>query len=230
MKISAWTYSALGLVSAAVLLSGCLIVQAPVIYEEAKRDTPYDAIIVPGVPYQDQGMADIMNFRVRWAKKLYDEGITKNVIFSGGAVYTPYVEGKIMALMGEKIGIPKEHIFVEDKAEHSTENMYYSYLLAKKLGFEHVAVASDAYQTFMLSEVHERFGLYGMEFLPMKNSFMRHVDKAPILIDPTSARVSDFVALPERQSFTERLRGTRGKNVKEQIRKLQEEAENLGTR
>lgn len=215
---------------ATLVLPGCIVIQAPVIYEEAKRDVPYDVIIVPGVPYQDQGMADVMNFRVRWAKKLYDEGIAKNIIFSGGAVYTPYVEGKIMALMGEKIGIPKQHIFVEDKAEHSTENMYYGYLLAKKLGFERIAVASDPYQSFMLSEVHERFRLYGMDFLPMKTSFLKRVDKTPIAIDPTSARVSDFVALPERQSFSERLRGTRGKYVKEQMRKLQEEAENLGTK
>lgn len=217
-------------VLAALLLPGCIIVQAPVIYEEAKRDVPYDAIIVPGVPYQDKGMADVMNFRVRWAKLLYDEGIAKNVIFSGGAVYTPYVEGKIMALMGEKIGIPKEHIFVEDKAEHSTENMYYGYLLAKKLGFENIAVASDPYQSFMLSEVHERFHLYGIGFLPMKTSFLKQVDKTPIGIDPTSARVTDFVALPERQSFAERLKGTRGKYVKQQIRQLQEDAENLGTK
>lgn len=230
MKMSSVVRLMVLCIPAALLLPGCIILQTPVIYEEARRDVPYDAIIVPGVPYRDQGMVDIMNFRVRWAKHLYDEGMTKNVIFSGGAVYTPYVEGKIMALMAEKIGIPKEHIFVEGKAEHSTENMYYSYLLAQKLGFEHVAVASDAYQTFMLSEVHERFKLYGMEFLPMKNSFMRHVDKTPIVIDPSSARVKDFVALPERQSFGERLRGTRGKYVKEQIRKLEEEAENFGTK
>ena len=206
----------------ACLLSGCIIIQTPVIYEEARHDVPYDAIIVPGVPYKDSGMADIMNFRVRWAKHLYDEGMAHNVIFSGSAVYTPYIEGKIMALMAEKIGIPKEHIFVEDKAEHSTENMYYGYLLAKKLGFSHIALASDQYQTFMLSGVNEKFKLYDIEFLPMKISFMREADKTPIPIDPTLAFVRDFVALPERQSFAERFRGTQGKYVQQQIKKLQD--------
>lgn len=211
-----------GILFIACVFQGCIILQTPVIYEEAKRDVPYDVIIVPGVPYRDKGMADIMNFRVRWAKHLYDEGITKNVIFSGGAVYTPYTEGKIMALMGEKIGIPKEHIFVESRAEHSTENMYFSYLMAKEMGFNNIAVASDQYQTFMLSEVHERFKLYGLGFLPMKMSFMKSVDKTPILINPQEAFVKDFVALPERQSFAERLKGTRGKYVKQEIKKKQE--------
>lgn len=230
MKITVRFHAAVLAVLTAFVLPGCIVVQAPVIYEEAKHDVPYDVIIVPGVPYADSGMAPVMNFRVRWAKKLYDEGITRNVIFSGGAVYTPYVEGKIMALMGEKIGIPKEHIFVEGKAEHSTENLYYGYLLAKKLGFESIAVASDPYQSFLLSEVYERFKLYGVDFLPITFSFLKRVDKTPIPIDPAPARVNGFVALPERQSFAERFRGTRGKYVKEQIRKMQEDAENLGTK
>jgi len=212
-----------------LLLPGCILVQAPVYYGEAKRSQPYDVIIVPGVPYQDSSLSSIMTFRIRWAKHLYDAGLTKNVIFSGGAVYTPYVEGKIMAMMAEKIGLPKEHIFVEDKAEHSTENLYYSYLLAKKLGFGNIAVASDQYQTFLLSEVHERFKIYNIGFLPMKNSFMRNPDnKVPINIDPGPAFVQNFVAITTRQSFAERFRGTRGKYVKEQIKKIQRE-EQSGT-
>ena len=204
---------------AAFLLSGCIVVQTPVIYEEAKRDIPYDVVIVPGVPYQDAGMADIMNFRVRWAKHLMDEGITKHIIFSGGAVYTPYVEGKIMALMAEKLGIPTERIFVESKAEHSTENMYYGYILAKKLGFERIGLASDQYQSFMLEVVHERFKLYDLGFIPIKPTFMRDVDKTPIQIDASQARVTDFVALPDRQTFADRFKGTRGKYVKEEIKR-----------
>lgn len=216
--------------SAVWLLQGCVVLQAPVTYHEAKRNTPYDAVIVPGVPYEDGALAPIMNLRVRWAKQLYDDGITRNVIFSGSAVYTPYVEGRIMALMAEKIGIPKEHVFVEDKAEHSTENLYYGYLLAQKMGFKDVALASDPYQTFLLSEVSERFHLYGVGFLCMTNHFIRHADKTPITINPTPALRSNFVALPQRQSFAERFRGTRGKYVREQIKKNREDAENMGTR
>jgi hypothetical protein len=215
------------LLVSALILQGCLIVQTPVIYEEAKRDKPYDVIIVPGVPYQDAGMVDIMNFRVRWAKHLMDQGITKHIIFSGGAVYTPYVEGKIMALMAEKLGVPTERIFVEGKAEHSTENMYYGYVLAKKLGFERIGLASDQYQSFMLEVIHERFKLYDLGFIPIKPTFMRDVDKTPIQIDASSAKVTDFVALPDRQSFADRFKGTRGKYVQEEIKRNEAEA---GTR
>ena len=54
-------------------------------------------------------------------------GMAKNVMFSGSAVYTPYYESKIMALYAEAIGIPKERIYIETEAEHSTENIFYSY-------------------------------------------------------------------------------------------------------
>lgn len=227
MKFRSIIYVIAILLGTSFILQSCLIVQTPVIYQEAKRAEPYDVIIVPGVPYKDKGMADIMNFRVRWAHQLYSEGITKNVIFSGSAVYTPYVEGKIMALMGEALGIPKENIFVEDKAEHSTENMYYSYLMARKLGFTRIAVASDQYQSFMLHEVYERFKLYGLEFIPIPTSFMKNSDKTPILINPETAFVKDFIALPDRQSFADRFKGTRGKYVKEEIKRSEAE---FGTR
>ena len=91
-----------------------------------------------------------MKGRVYWSKYLYDKGITKNVIYSGSAVYTPYVEGKIMALYAIALGIPEENVFSETMAEHSTENVYYSYKLARKLGFERIALATDQFQAKML--------------------------------------------------------------------------------
>src|SRR5947207_556375 len=110
----------------------------------------FDVIIVPGMPFQNNQWRGIMKERVYWSKYLYDKGIAKNVIYSGAAVYSPYYEGKIMALYAEALGIPKEHIYSEIKAEHSTENIYYSYKLAKKLGFKRIALASDAFQTKLL--------------------------------------------------------------------------------
>lgn len=196
------------------LLSSCLILQSGMQYREARKDGGYDVIIVPGVPYQDTGYGSVMEMRIRWAKYLFDNGVARNVIFSGGAVYTPYVEGRIMALKAREIGMPAAHVFAEEKAEHSTENLYYGYLLARRLGFSRIALASDPFQTFMLSEVHERFKLYEVGFLPMPVSFMREVDKTNIHIDPVSARVKHFTPLPERETASERFRGTMGRNVK----------------
>ena len=108
-------------------------------FQQAKKNAPYDAIIVPGVPHDGKSWSSIMNIRVSWADYLYKKGITKNIIFSGGAVYTKYSEAKIMAEYGKALGIPEEHIFTDTNAEHSTENVYYSYLIAKKQGFKKIA-------------------------------------------------------------------------------------------
>ena len=69
--------------------------------------------------------------------------MTKNIIFSGGAVYTKYTESAIMKLFAIEMGIPEENIFIEERAEHSTENVFYSYYIAKDLNFKKLAVASD---------------------------------------------------------------------------------------
>lgn len=180
-----------------------------------KKNTPYDAIIVPGVPYEDSTMGRVMTARVAWAAFLYKSGIAKNVIFSGAAVYTPYIEAKIMALMGEKIGIPRQNIFTEEKAEHSTENMYYGNLIAKQHGFKRVAVASDPFQTFMLGEFNERIKLFDMGFLPFKSNLIKDVvETTDWTIDPSSARVENFVPITARLSLAERIKGTGGKNVR----------------
>jgi uncharacterized SAM-binding protein YcdF (DUF218 family) len=180
-----------------------------------KKNIPYDAIIVPGVPYEDSTMGRVMTARVAWAAFLYKSGIAKNVIFSGSAVYTPYIEAKIMAMMGEKIGIPKKNIFTEEKAEHSTENMYYGNLIAREHGFKRVAVASDPFQTFMLGEFNEKIKLYDMGFLPFKSNLIKDVvETTDWSIDPSSAKVENFVPITARLSLAERIKGTGGKNVR----------------
>ena len=107
------------------------------LFSEAKHQI-YDVIIVPGVPFENNNWSDAMKNRVYWSKYLYDHGIAKNIIYTGSAVYSPYYEAEIMALYGEALGIQKHNIFTETKAEHSTENVYYSYKKAKKIGFKKV--------------------------------------------------------------------------------------------
>jgi vancomycin permeability regulator SanA len=100
-------------------------------------NAPYDAVIVPGIAYDTaKQQTNGFNARIIWAKKLYERGVTKNIIFSGAACYSPYVEGKAMKLIAEAMGVPAENVFAETKAEHGKENVYYSWLMAQKLGFK----------------------------------------------------------------------------------------------
>src|SRR5205085_10916069 len=78
----------------------------------------FDAIIVPGIAIKDGQWNSTMKARVIWSWILYSAGVTKNVIYSGGAVYSPYKEAVIMGLYAQKLGIPKEHIFYDTAARH----------------------------------------------------------------------------------------------------------------
>lgn len=176
-------------------------------------DAPYDAIIVPGVPFQDSTWSKTMEARVKWSYFLYQNGYTKNVIYSGSAVYTAYTEAKIMALYAEGMGIPKEHIFIEDRAEHSTENVYYSYQVAKKEHFDHIALATDPFQTNSLRSFIKKFE-FPIALIPIiEDTLIQHPVPTP-KIDPSSAMVEGFVSIVERESFGKRLKGTMGQNIR----------------
>ena len=202
--------------------SSCMMLQADAMLRHAKADGPFDAVIIPGVPYQDSSLEDMMHLRVRWAVYLYENGIAKNLIFSGSAVYTPYYESKVMGAMAHKLGVPTQNIFFENKAEHSTENLYYGYHLAKSLGFQRIALASDPLQTYLLSEANESLKVDDISFLPFNRSFIRaNSSKDKIIVDVEKAKVQvleEFIALPDRKTPTQRFKGTLGRKIKNEIR------------
>jgi uncharacterized SAM-binding protein YcdF (DUF218 family) len=185
-------------------------------YEQAKAEKPFDVIIVPGVPYKEGEVNEVMKMRVFWAKHLYDSGFTNNIIFSGSSVYSPYVEGVVMKIMADSLGIPADHTFSETKAEHSTENVYYSWKMAKSMGFDKIALATDPYQAGLLRSFTKKY-CPGVKSIPVIFGTMDIGNKKLPVIDTRSAYIKDFVSIMLRQGFWERLRGTRGKRVKEEI-------------
>lgn len=178
----------------------------------------YDIVLVPGVPFEKGKWSYTMKGRVYWAKYLYDNGITKNIMFSGSSVYSPYYEGMIMALYAEALGVPKNNIFYEIRAEHSTENAYYSYHLAKKLGFTKIAVASDPFQTKSLKKFSHKKLSRDIGMIPMVVDTMKVLQ--PFMIDPEidfkKAFNENFISLKKREGFFKRLRGTMGYNIKKE--------------
>ena len=172
----------------------------------------YDAIIIPGVPFTDSVWDLTMQMRVLWGIHLYNNGTTKKIIMSGNAVYSPYVEAKIMKLYAIAHGVPEDDIIVEDRAQHSTENAWYGYKLAKKLGLKHIALATDPFQTRMLY----RFGkkrLKDLEYLPVLFDTLKTLQHSNPEINYLAIKISEFIPITETQSFWYRLRGTAGKHI-----------------
>jgi uncharacterized SAM-binding protein YcdF (DUF218 family) len=178
-------------------------------------DKTYDVIIVPGVPFENSQWSRTMKARVYWSKYLYDNGIARNIMYSGSAVYTPYCEAEIMALYARELGIPESHIYTETKAEHSTENIYYSYRKAKSLGFEKIALASDPFQTKLLKRFTRIRVSREVSLIPFVIDTLKKLE--PEMTDPSinyqRAFKNDFVSIMERENFWKRLKGTRGRNL-----------------
>jgi hypothetical protein len=186
-------------------------------YRQAAADSlKVDAIIVPGLAFKNKNWPTLMKRRVLWSWILYKNGITKHVIYSGNAVYTPHREAYIMGLYAQKLGIPRKDIFYDTAAEHSIENVYYSYLIAKKQGFHSIALATDRYQTgFLKRSVRKKFRT-PIHLIPVfKDSVDKYVHLDPV-IDTNKALVKNpenFRSIRERYPFIHRWRGTHGFNI-----------------
>lgn len=185
--------------------------------KKARRNGPYDLVVVPGVPLENGQWSRTMKFRIYWAKYLYDQGIVKNFMFSGSAVSTPYTEAEVMSIYAVALGIPAEVIHLETKAEHSTENIFYGYKKARSLGFKSIALASDPYQAYLLRKFTKEKVDPSIAIIPMDRAIMRKMESSfwEPEIDFESIRLTDFTPLSERQSYAERRRGTRGLRIDE---------------
>ena len=183
------------------------------LYNDAIETSPYDAIIVPGFPFENNEWDRIMRVRVVWATYLYKKGYANNIIFSGSAVYSPYYESKIMALYAEKLGVKKENIYTETKAEHSTENIYYSYKLAKILNMNKVAIATDTYQSKMVESFIKKKMNNKVDFFPIQYEILEKIDTMDVTIDPSTAFKQNFISIKEREGYWKRFQGTLGKNI-----------------
>ncbi|WP_090662513.1 ElyC/SanA/YdcF family protein [Parafilimonas terrae] len=176
-----------------------------------------DIIIVPGIPFDTAAgkWGDIMKARVYWSKYILDNGIAKNVMYSGSSVYTPYYEARIMALYAEAIGIKKKNIYTETLAKHSTENIYYGYQKAKQLGFKKIGLATDPFQAKMLTSfVHKKVSpdvvIIPIIFDTLKAMEPQMIDPA---IDYSKAYNKDFIPITKSENFWQRMQGTMGKRI-----------------
>ena len=209
-------------IAATFLLSAIMLLQACSFSDKATRQyyekassKSYEMIAVPGVPFTEAGWDSTMKARVYWAKHLYDKGIAKNIMFSGASVGSPYFEGEIMALYAIAIGIPKEHVYSEIKAKHSTENLYYVFLKSKKMGFTHIALATDPFQAKQLRKFAKKRIGEDVGIIPIVFDTLRKMQ--PFMINPEidykKAYDINYMSLKSQESFWKRLRGTMGKNI-----------------
>jgi len=175
------------------------------IYKQALSQAPFDVIIVPGIPYLNGRPNYMLNVRMHWALTLYNRGLAHNIIFSGGAVHSPYVEGKAMQIIADSLGLPPDHLFCETKAEHSNQNILLGWQLARQLGFKKIALATDAFQAYFLRDFMEKNAPEMMQ-LPLAPDSTNYYNQPLPVIDASSAKVDNFVPLEKRESWWTRFK------------------------
>lgn len=168
-------------------------------YNRNVLNGPFDVVIVPGLPYDTANINPMLKARILWAKELYHNGVARNIIFSGSAVHSPYVEAVVMKMMADTLGIPHQHTFIEAKALHTYENIAYGIELANQMGFKKIAVATDPIQAILMQK-YKRDNNYDIHLLPFSMTAMPMYYKTPVpTINHQLAFVPDFIPLKERE-------------------------------
>ncbi len=173
---------------------------------------PLDVIIVPGVQYNGLKWNIVMKWRVYWSVYLYKRGLTKNIIYSGSAVYSRYSEAISMSLYAIEMGIPSEHIFLEIKAQHTTENLYYGYQLAKEKGFKNIAFATDPFQSNMVTPYVKKFKL-DVSLVPIYFPILSNAQMKDFEIESSKAYQLNFISIEERETPEERAFYSKGGRI-----------------
>jgi len=190
------------LISVSFLFSSCGLINRHAVanYKQGMARAPYDVIIVPGIPFDSANINILLKSRVLWAKALFEKRMTRNIIFSGSAVHSPYIEGMVMKIYADSLGIPASNTFIESRALHSNENVDYGISLARELGFSKIAVATDPFQSFFLSR-YSREKNMDIAMLPFSVDSMPVYNKSNLpRINASAAFIKNFVPLSEREN------------------------------
>ena len=114
----------------------------------------HDAIIVLGCPNQASGdPAVCQKRRVELAVALSQAGYGDRFIASGAAVHNSYVEAETLRTLLLAQGVPAAQIYIENQANHTDENIYYSSQIMAAHGWRSALVVSDDPGHLILSAV-----------------------------------------------------------------------------
>jgi vancomycin permeability regulator SanA len=182
--------------------------------QRAEAIKPIDIAIVPGLPFYHGKIDTLLKSRILWSHYLFKKGIVSNVLYSGNAVYTPWIEGPTMALFANQLGIENKNIVIDTIAEHSTENLFFGYHQAKKMGYKTIAIATDPFQCAMLHKYAKKNFNETIYFIPIIYDSIKPFMGMDLLIDTTLTLKKNFTPIEERLDYKDRLKGTTGKNIK----------------
>lgn len=114
----------------------------------------YDAIVVAGCRIDPDGTpSPALEWRVRKAVGLWEQGVAPRIVFTGGVGTYPPSEAVGAATLAMELGVPRGVMVLEDRSTSTEEN---AAMAARRVRAERVLVVTDAYHVFRARRVFDR--------------------------------------------------------------------------
>lgn len=121
---------------------------------------PADVLIVLGHPAGADGRpSQAMHEEVALAVRLYQAGLARHAIFSGGAVHNQHVEARVMARLAGDLGLPAEAIHCEAQARDTLENAAHCRQLMAQQRWTRAIVVTIPYHARRAGAIFRRAGI-----------------------------------------------------------------------
>lgn len=120
--------------------------------------------LILGAPIRPDGTPSAaMARRARHAAALYRDGVVKRLIASGGATrtegHTTRTEAEVMAQICHAEGVPRAHIFLDETANSTAENIAHALPLMRDHGLRLDVLVTDRFHAPRAKLVARAYGL-----------------------------------------------------------------------
>jgi uncharacterized SAM-binding protein YcdF (DUF218 family) len=121
---------------------------------------PSDALIILGARVEPDGVASTtLQARVEHAVALYERGVAKHLVFSGGVGDFGASEASVAMALAVKHGVPAEVCVLEEGSHSTRQNAEKSAVLLHARGWERVVLVTDPYHLPRASRLFRKQGL-----------------------------------------------------------------------
>ena len=118
----------------------------------------YDAILVAGCRVYPNGRpSPALEWRVRKAVELWNQGAAPVVLFTGGIGDHPPSEAEASAQLATELGLPHSAAILEARSTSTLENAGYAAQLLPDPAGRRVLLVTDAYHVFRARRIFARF-------------------------------------------------------------------------
>lgn len=121
---------------------------------------PADVLVVLGARVEADGFASgTLQARVEHAVKLYEQGLAKHLVFSGGVGDFGDSEASVARALAIKRGVPASACVLEENSHSTRQNAEFSADVLRKNGWLRVVVVTDPYHLPRAMRLFRKQGL-----------------------------------------------------------------------